>query len=180
MDMATALAELGVTAATLDAEATERLDRDGYVALPDVLSGQQVEAVRARLAELLAAEGQRAVPSAIAGSAGSANSDAMMESRPNRAMNHGAPAASAGVSGWSGSKMRSAPRSLRLRTSVAFTASSPVMIRGPASRHSLVRVAGPDWSSGRSSGNDGEMSTPSTTGHSRTWVFHTPRAGTTT
>jgi hypothetical protein len=29
MDMATALAELGVTAATLDAEATERLDRDG-------------------------------------------------------------------------------------------------------------------------------------------------------
>ena len=60
MDMATALAELGVTAATLDAEATERLDRDGYVALPDVLSGQQVEALRARLAELLAAEGQRA------------------------------------------------------------------------------------------------------------------------
>ena len=60
MDMATALAELGVTAATLDAEATERLDRDGYVALPDVLSGEQVEAVRARLAELLAAEGERA------------------------------------------------------------------------------------------------------------------------
>ena len=57
MDMATALAELGVTAATVDAEATERLDRDGYVALPDVLSGEQVEAVRARLAELLAAEG---------------------------------------------------------------------------------------------------------------------------
>jgi len=60
MDMATALAELGVTAATLDAEATERLDRDGYAALPDVLSGEQVEAVRARLAELLAAEGERA------------------------------------------------------------------------------------------------------------------------
>src|ERR1035441_9264472 len=57
MEMATALAELGVTAATLDAEATERLDRDGYAALPDVLSGEQVEAVRARLAELLAAEG---------------------------------------------------------------------------------------------------------------------------
>ena len=60
MDMAAALAELGVTAATLDAEATERLDRDGYVALPDVLSGEQVEAVRARLAELLAAEGEQA------------------------------------------------------------------------------------------------------------------------
>ena len=60
MDMVTALAELGVTAATLDAEATERLDRDGYVALPNVLSWQQVEALRARLARLLAAEGDRA------------------------------------------------------------------------------------------------------------------------
>lgn len=60
MDMATALAELGVTAATIDAGTTERLDRDGYVALPNVLSGQQVEAVRARLAKLLAAEGERA------------------------------------------------------------------------------------------------------------------------
>jgi ectoine hydroxylase-related dioxygenase (phytanoyl-CoA dioxygenase family) len=60
MDMATALAQLGVTAATIDADTTERLDRDGYVALPNVLSGQQVEAVRARLAKLLAAEGERA------------------------------------------------------------------------------------------------------------------------
>jgi hypothetical protein len=32
----------------------------GYTALLDVLSGEQVEAVRARLAELLAAEGERA------------------------------------------------------------------------------------------------------------------------
>jgi ectoine hydroxylase-related dioxygenase (phytanoyl-CoA dioxygenase family) len=60
MDMATALAELGVTAATLDAEARERLDGDGYTALPGVLSGEQVAAVRARLAGLLAAEGERA------------------------------------------------------------------------------------------------------------------------
>jgi ectoine hydroxylase-related dioxygenase (phytanoyl-CoA dioxygenase family) len=60
MDMATALAQLGVTAATLDAEVRERLDRDGYAALPDVLSSEQVAAVRARLAELLAAEGERA------------------------------------------------------------------------------------------------------------------------
>src|SRR6185437_3022800 len=58
--MATALAELGVTAATIDAGTRERLARDGYVALPDVLSGAQLEAVRARLAELLAAEGDRA------------------------------------------------------------------------------------------------------------------------
>ncbi|MGH3399286.1 MAG: phytanoyl-CoA dioxygenase family protein, partial [Streptosporangiaceae bacterium] len=35
-------------------------DRDGYAALPDVLSGAQVEAARAQLAGLLAAEGERA------------------------------------------------------------------------------------------------------------------------
>ncbi len=50
MDMATALAELGV-AASLDAQTRDLLDRDGYAALPDVLSGAQVEAVRTRLAE---------------------------------------------------------------------------------------------------------------------------------
>ncbi len=60
MDMATALAELGVTATALDAQTRDLLDRDGYAALPDVLSGAQVEAVRTRLAELLTAEGERA------------------------------------------------------------------------------------------------------------------------
>ena len=60
MDMATALAELGVTAATLDAGIRERLDRDGYVALAAVLSDEQVQVVRARLAELLTAEGDQA------------------------------------------------------------------------------------------------------------------------
>jgi ectoine hydroxylase-related dioxygenase (phytanoyl-CoA dioxygenase family) len=60
MDMATALAELGVTAATVDAGISQRLDRDGYVALAAVLSDEQVQAVRARLAELLAAEGDQA------------------------------------------------------------------------------------------------------------------------
>lgn len=52
--MAIALAELGVTAASLDAKTRKRLDRDGYAPLPAVLSDEQVEAVRARLAELLA------------------------------------------------------------------------------------------------------------------------------
>ena len=42
MDMATALAELGVTEATLDAETAERLDRDGYAPLPGVLDGVQL------------------------------------------------------------------------------------------------------------------------------------------
>jgi ectoine hydroxylase-related dioxygenase (phytanoyl-CoA dioxygenase family) len=60
MDMATALAELGVTPTALDAQTRDLLDRDGYAALPDVLSGAQVEAVRTRLAELLTAEGKRA------------------------------------------------------------------------------------------------------------------------
>ena len=38
MDMATALAGLGVTPASLDAETAGRLDRDGYAPLPGVLS----------------------------------------------------------------------------------------------------------------------------------------------
>jgi ectoine hydroxylase-related dioxygenase (phytanoyl-CoA dioxygenase family) len=60
MDMTNALADLGVTANSIDDEARERLDRDGYVALPGVLSGQVLAAMRNRLAELLAAEGERA------------------------------------------------------------------------------------------------------------------------
>jgi ectoine hydroxylase-related dioxygenase (phytanoyl-CoA dioxygenase family) len=60
MDMATALAELGVTEANLDFDTRERLDRDGYAPLPGVLSAGQLTAIRARLAELLAAEGDQA------------------------------------------------------------------------------------------------------------------------
>jgi hypothetical protein len=60
MDMATTLAELGVTASSLDSDTRRRLDRDGYAALPGVLTGGQVQAIRARLAELTAAEGDEA------------------------------------------------------------------------------------------------------------------------
>jgi ectoine hydroxylase-related dioxygenase (phytanoyl-CoA dioxygenase family) len=60
MDMATALADLGVTGHTLDAATKERLDRDGYAPLPGILSGEQVTRIRARLAELMAAEGDQA------------------------------------------------------------------------------------------------------------------------
>jgi ectoine hydroxylase-related dioxygenase (phytanoyl-CoA dioxygenase family) len=60
MDMATALADLGVTTAALDADTREQLDRDGYAALTGVLSDGRVAAIRARLAELLAAEGDLA------------------------------------------------------------------------------------------------------------------------
>src|SRR5260370_12630804 len=60
MDMSTALAELGVNETTLEAETAERLDRDGYATLPGVLDASQVEAIGARLAELMAAEGDQA------------------------------------------------------------------------------------------------------------------------
>jgi ectoine hydroxylase-related dioxygenase (phytanoyl-CoA dioxygenase family) len=60
MDMASALAELGVTDGTIDADVKERLDRDGYAPLAGVLSDEQVTRMRARLAELMAAEGDRA------------------------------------------------------------------------------------------------------------------------
>jgi hypothetical protein len=58
--MATALAELGATGTSIDAETRDRLDRDGYAPLPGVLCAAQLTAIRTRLAELLAAEGDQA------------------------------------------------------------------------------------------------------------------------
>src|SRR6516165_1086391 len=60
MDMASALAELGVTDATIDARTSDQLDQDGYAPLPGVLSAAQLTAIRTRLDELLAAEGDQA------------------------------------------------------------------------------------------------------------------------
>jgi ectoine hydroxylase-related dioxygenase (phytanoyl-CoA dioxygenase family) len=60
MDMATVLAQLGVTDGSLDAATRDRLDRDGYAPLPGVLSDTQLNVMRARLEELRAAEGERA------------------------------------------------------------------------------------------------------------------------
>ena len=60
MDMTTALADLGVTAGSIGDETREQLDRDGYALLEGVLSGQRLTVLRERLAELLAAEGERA------------------------------------------------------------------------------------------------------------------------
>jgi ectoine hydroxylase-related dioxygenase (phytanoyl-CoA dioxygenase family) len=60
MDMVTALTELGVTERTVDAATKERLDRDGYAPLYGVLTAAQVSRMRARLAEMMAAEGDRA------------------------------------------------------------------------------------------------------------------------
>ncbi|HEU5389855.1 MAG TPA: phytanoyl-CoA dioxygenase family protein [Streptosporangiaceae bacterium] len=60
MDMASALAELGVTGASIDARTSEQLDRDGYAPLPGMLSAAQLTAIRGRLTGLLAAEGDQA------------------------------------------------------------------------------------------------------------------------
>ena len=60
MDMTTALTDLGVTADTIDDQTRRRLDRDGYAPLLSVVPEPLLAAMRARLAELLGAEGQRA------------------------------------------------------------------------------------------------------------------------
>lgn len=60
MDMTTALQQLGATQDVLDAETRRRLDEDGFAPLPGILNPTQVEAFRARLTELSAAEGETA------------------------------------------------------------------------------------------------------------------------
>jgi ectoine hydroxylase-related dioxygenase (phytanoyl-CoA dioxygenase family) len=60
MDMATALAELGVTERILDPATVEQLDRYGYAPLTGILSDEQMTAMRKRLDELMAAEGDKA------------------------------------------------------------------------------------------------------------------------
>ncbi len=60
LDTKSALADLGVTANTLTPEEKLRLDEDGYLALPGILSAPQLDAIRARLAELLDLEKENA------------------------------------------------------------------------------------------------------------------------
>jgi ectoine hydroxylase-related dioxygenase (phytanoyl-CoA dioxygenase family) len=55
-----ALRALGVRDDTLSPDEKETLDRDGYLPLPGILPPAQVEALRTRLAELLAEEGTEA------------------------------------------------------------------------------------------------------------------------
>jgi ectoine hydroxylase-related dioxygenase (phytanoyl-CoA dioxygenase family) len=55
-----ALETLGVTDSTLTPDEKRRLDEDGFVALPGLLSPAQIDAIRARLAELLAIEKENA------------------------------------------------------------------------------------------------------------------------
>src|SRR5215813_8950783 len=60
MDIETALRELGVSAGQLTKPDRARLDRDGFLPLPGILGAGQLQAIRRRLAELSAAEGQHA------------------------------------------------------------------------------------------------------------------------
>jgi ectoine hydroxylase-related dioxygenase (phytanoyl-CoA dioxygenase family) len=60
MDTGRALRELGVTAGLLTAAERARLDADGFLPLPAILPQQQLQVIRQRLAELSAAEGDRA------------------------------------------------------------------------------------------------------------------------
>jgi ectoine hydroxylase-related dioxygenase (phytanoyl-CoA dioxygenase family) len=55
-----ALQALGVTDTTLTSEEKDFLDQNGYLVLPDILNSSEIEALRARLAELLAIEKENA------------------------------------------------------------------------------------------------------------------------
>jgi ectoine hydroxylase-related dioxygenase (phytanoyl-CoA dioxygenase family) len=60
MDMTSALAGLEATAGSIDDQTREMLDRDGYAPLTGILTEHHLTLMRTRLAELLAAEGERA------------------------------------------------------------------------------------------------------------------------
>jgi ectoine hydroxylase-related dioxygenase (phytanoyl-CoA dioxygenase family) len=60
LDSGTALRELGVSAGQLTAAERAQLDNDGFLPLPGILTDWQLQVIRQRLAELSAAEGERA------------------------------------------------------------------------------------------------------------------------
>ncbi len=60
LDSGAALRDLGVRAGLLTAAERARLDQDGFLPLPGILSAAQLHVIRQRLAELSAAEGERA------------------------------------------------------------------------------------------------------------------------
>src|SRR5260221_3063996 len=60
MNIQEALHSLGVRDNTLTAEEKDKLDRDGYLPLPGILSAQQIDKIAARLDELVRQEGENA------------------------------------------------------------------------------------------------------------------------
>jgi ectoine hydroxylase-related dioxygenase (phytanoyl-CoA dioxygenase family) len=59
-DTKSALQALGVTETTLTSTEKDFLDENGYLVLPDILNSAEIEALRARLGELLAIEKEKA------------------------------------------------------------------------------------------------------------------------
>ncbi|MEM7531033.1 MAG: phytanoyl-CoA dioxygenase family protein [Chloroflexota bacterium] len=60
MDVQKLLQNLGVTDETLSADEKAFLDKQGYLPLPDILSGEEIDVLRTRLQELTDAEGDQA------------------------------------------------------------------------------------------------------------------------
>jgi ectoine hydroxylase-related dioxygenase (phytanoyl-CoA dioxygenase family) len=60
MDMRSALKSLGVSAGTLSESEKRQLDELGYLPLPGLMTPQQVKAIRARVEQLIAEEGEQA------------------------------------------------------------------------------------------------------------------------
>ena len=60
MDMATALRDLGVTGDVLARAEKDKLDRDGFLPFEGILTPEEVAGLNQRMAELTAAEGDRA------------------------------------------------------------------------------------------------------------------------
>ena len=60
MDMTTALRDLGVTGDVLTQGEKDQLDRDGFLPLEGILTPEEVSGLNKRMAELTAAEGDRA------------------------------------------------------------------------------------------------------------------------
>ncbi|MFF0458580.1 phytanoyl-CoA dioxygenase family protein [Nocardia africana] len=60
MDMDVALANLGVSESLLDEKIRAQLDNDGFALLPGILSADEIELMRKRIAALSAAEGVQA------------------------------------------------------------------------------------------------------------------------
>jgi ectoine hydroxylase-related dioxygenase (phytanoyl-CoA dioxygenase family) len=60
MDISTAARDLGVSGQELTEAELTRLDEDGFLPLPGILDARQLRVIRGRLAELTAAEGERA------------------------------------------------------------------------------------------------------------------------
>ncbi|MEO8394506.1 MAG: phytanoyl-CoA dioxygenase family protein, partial [Chloroflexota bacterium] len=60
MELREALASLGVTEQSLTQEEKDKLDRDGFLPLANILSAQQIAQLTSRLDELIALEGAEA------------------------------------------------------------------------------------------------------------------------